>query len=116
MITQSWSEDGGQSWGPMTATNLPNPNAGTDAVSLMDGRQLLVYNHTTRSSRPAGREMLNVAVSKDGKKWNPVMTLERESGEFSYPAVIQSSDGKIHITYTYLRRSIKHVIVDADKL
>ena len=116
VITQSWSEDGGQSWGPMTATDLPNPNSGTDAVSLMDGRQLLVYNHTTRTSRPRGREMLNVAVSKDGKKWNPVMTLERKSGEFSYPAVIQSSDGKIHITYTYLRRSIKHVIVDADKL
>ena len=100
----------------MTATNLPNPNAGTDAVSLMDGRQLLVYNHTTRGSRPAGREMLNVAVSNDGKEWDPVMTLERQKGEFSYPAVIQSRDGKIHITYTYLRRSIKHVVVDGTKL
>ena len=100
----------------MTGTNLPNPNAGTDAVSLMDGRQLLVYNHTTRGSQPAGREMLNVAVSNDGKEWDPVMTLERQKGEFSYPAVIQSRDGKIHITYTYLRRSIKHVIVDASKL
>ena len=116
VITQSWSGDGGQSWGAMTATSLPNPNAGTDAVSLMDGRQLLVYNHTTRGSRPAGREMLNVAISNDGTDWDPVMTLERESGEFSYPAVIQSSDGKIHITYTYQRRSIKHVIVDANKL
>ncbi len=116
VITQSWSGDGGQSWGPMTATNLPNPNAGTDAVTLMNGRQLLVYNHTTRGSQPSGREMLHVALSNVGKEWNPVITLERGKGEYSYPAVIQSRDGKIHITYTYLRRSIKHVVLDASKL
>jgi predicted neuraminidase len=43
VISQSWSDDQGKTWGKMTATRLPNPNAGTDAVTLKDGRQLLQY-------------------------------------------------------------------------
>jgi predicted neuraminidase len=113
VITQSWSDDGGKTWGKMTATELPNPNAGIDAVTLADGRQLLVYNHTTRGvSFPSGRQMLNVAVSRDGKEWKPVLTLERSRGEYSYPAVIQTTDGKVHITYTFRRQSVKHVTLD----
>lgn len=117
VVAQSWSSDKGKTWSQMTATSLPNPNAGTDAVTLKDGRQLLVYNHTIQdSSFPSERDMINVAVSSDGIAWKTAMTLEREKGEFSYPAVIQTSDGKVHITYTYFRRSIKHVIVDPTKL
>lgn len=113
VIAQSWSDDGGKTWSKMSKTTLPNPNAGTDAVTLKDGRQLLVYNHTTRISRfPAGRNMLNVALSKNGKDWTTVLTLERSKGEYSYPAVIQTSDGKVHITYTYQRRLVKHVVID----
>lgn len=118
VLTQSCSEDGGQTWGKLTATHLPNPNAGTDAVTLTDGRQLLVYNHTIRTDDesvfPSGRDMLNVALSEDGVQWKPVLTLERQRafGGFSYPAVIQTSDGKVHITYTYMRYSVKHVVLD----
>lgn len=113
VLAQSWSSDGGSTWSEVTATELPNPNSGTDAVTLADGRQLLVYNHTTRRGDfPSGRNMLNVAVSREGKNWNPILTLERDKGEFSYPAVIQSSDGKVHITYTYQRQSVKHVVLN----
>ncbi|MCP4888327.1 MAG: exo-alpha-sialidase [Planctomycetaceae bacterium] len=116
VVASSWSEDGGQTWSGLGETGLPNPNAGTDAVTLRGGRQLLVYNHTKRGGDfPAGREMLNVAISKDGKAWEPILTLEKKDGsEFSYPAVIQASDGKVHITYTYLRRGVKHVVLDLD--
>src|SRR5205823_4281015 len=55
------SRDGGKTWGEMKLTELPNPNSGIDAVTLKDGRHLLVYNHTTR-----GRSPLNVAFSADG--------------------------------------------------
>lgn len=116
-IAQSFSADGGRTWSKMSATSLPNPNAGTDAVTLADGRQLLVYNHTTRAKGfPSGRNMLNVATSTDGRAWTTVLTLEKESGEFSYPAVIQAADGKVHITYTYLRRSVKHVVLDPKEI
>ena len=110
-ITESWSEDGGKSWSPMKATTLPNPNSGIDAVSLRDGRALLVYNHTERSRSP-----LNVAVSTDGKAWKAALTLEEQPGEYSYPAVIQTSDGLVHVTYTWKRERIKHVVIDPGKL
>ena len=117
VIAESWSEDGGTTWGKMTATNLPNPNAGTDAVTLRDGRQLLVYNHTVRGGAfPSGRAMLNVAISSDAKGFVPVLTLERAQGEYSYPAVIQTTDGKVHATYTYRRQAVKHVVLDPAKL
>jgi predicted neuraminidase len=76
-----------------------------------------VYNHTTRRGKfPVGRNMLNVALSTDGKNWRPVLTLERASGEYSYPAVIQATDGKVHITYTFLRKTVKHAVLDPAKL
>jgi predicted neuraminidase len=117
VIAQSWSEDGGKTWSKMTATELANPNAGTDAVTLRDGRQLLVYNHTVRGGPfPSDRNMLNVAISNNGEDWKPILTLERAKGEYSYPAVIQASDGRVHITYTYMRQSVKHVILDPKQI
>ena len=96
-------------------TDLDGP--GLDAVTLSDGRQLLVYNHTTRGGAfPSGRSMLNVAISNDGKQWVPALTLEREHGEFSYPAVIQATDGRVHITYTNQRESVKHVVLDPSEI
>lgn len=117
-IVQTWSSDGGSTWSEMTATVLPNPNAGIDAVTLADGRQLLVYNHTLRNrGSPRDRSMLNVAVSSDGKTWQAALVLEKhESGEYSYPAVIQTDDGRVHVTYTYQRRRIKHVVLDPAQL
>lgn len=118
VIAQSWSSDGGNTWSEMTSTGLPNPNSGTDAVTLADGRQLLVYNHTVREgeARPRGREMLNVALSRNGRSWQAALVLENEPGEFSYPAVIQTADGLVHITYTWKRQRIKHVVLDPAKL
>ena len=116
VITQSWSSDQGNSWEEMTATSLPNPSAGTDAVTLKDGRQLLVYNHTIRGGKTkSGRFLLNVAISQDGIEWEPVLTLENDpthEAGYSYPAVIQTTDGRIHITYTYIRESVKHIVLD----
>lgn len=117
VVGQAWSEDGGATWSDITATRLPNPNAGTDAVTLANGRQLLVYNHTTRDKEfPSGRNMLNVAISTDGRDWKPVLTLERDKGEYSYPAVIQTPDGKVHVAYTFRRQSVKHVVLDPKEI
>jgi predicted neuraminidase len=107
VVTELWSEDGGATWGPMTATALPNPSAGIDALRLADGRFLLVYNPTT-----SGRSRLEIAVSTDGKAWRRGVLLEDSPGEYSYPAMIQARDGRVHITYTWKRERIKHVVVD----
>lgn len=110
-IFETWSEDNGQTWTPVTLTDLPNPNSGTDAMTLRDGRHLLVYNHVSR-----GRSPLNVSLSRDGNTWEAAYVLETEPGEYSYPAVIQTADSLLHITYTWKRERVKHVILDPSKL
>jgi predicted neuraminidase len=110
-IVTSWSFDNGTKWTPLEATTLPNPNAGSDAVSLMDNRFLLVYNPLLAGKEWwEGRSVLKLAVSNDGKQWNNIDTLEeKKDGEYSYPAIIQSADGLIHIVYTYNRKCIKYI-------
>ncbi|MDD4190663.1 MAG: exo-alpha-sialidase [Mangrovibacterium sp.] len=113
-VAESWSKDGGQSWSVMKATSLPNNNSGIDAVTLSDGRQLLVFNPVTK-----GRNILGVAVSKDGQHWEAAVLLENDPeprAEYSYPAVIQSKDGRVHITYTWNRKLVKYVALDPEKI
>jgi predicted neuraminidase len=119
VLVTSWSEDQGRSWSLLKESGLPNNNAGTDAVTLDDGRQLLVYNHvkTPVGARGGYRTPLNVAISDDGIHWEAALVLEdSEIGEYSYPAVIQSSDGLVHVVYTWRRERIKYLKIDPDKL
>ena len=110
-ILTSWSADNGQSWSELAPLALPNPNSGIDAVTLRDGRHLLIYNHLKK-----GRYFLNAAISDNGQDWNAAALLENEKPgtEFSYPAVIQTNDGLVHITYTWNRKQIKHVVITPD--
>jgi predicted neuraminidase len=121
-ILEIWSSDSGLTWTPLAETSLPNNHSGLDAVTLKDGRFLLAYNHSTRQQPGMGhkgRGVLNVSVSKDGKNWEAALVLEyhaQQGRQFSYPSVIQTQDGMVHIVYTWHRRRIKHVVIDPDKL
>ena len=111
-VFQVPSDDLGKTWGALTLTALPNPSSGTDAVTLKDGRHLLIYNHTAK-----GRSPLNLAVSKDGQTWQAAAKLEDTPGaEFSYPAIIQTRDGLVHATWTWKRQKVKHAVIDPAKL
>ncbi|MES2796428.1 MAG: sialidase family protein, partial [Bacteroidota bacterium] len=114
-VLEATSKDNGLTWSKLTPTKLPNPSSGTDAVTLKDGTHLLVYNDRDWASRKTDedREILNVAYSNNGKDWKPFLVLANEAKqEFSYPAIIQTSDGKIHITYTWKREKIRHVVLE----
>ncbi|MCD8740466.1 exo-alpha-sialidase [Mucilaginibacter roseus] len=112
-VVQAWSTDGGKTWSKLSETTLLNPNSGTDAVTLKSGRQLIVYNPDVPGKDWFnGRGKLRVAKSTDGQKWTDVAELENgDKEEYSYPAIIQTKDGLIHITYTYDRKNIKHVVL-----
>ena len=121
VISQNWSEDNGKTWSDMTATSLPNPNSGIDAVTLLDGRQLLIYNPTDKNW--GDRVPLSLAISKDGKEWKRILDLEpvrettdREGEEYSYPTVIQAADGMVHLVYTWNRKTVKYITLNPDKL
>jgi predicted neuraminidase len=105
------SLDNGVTWTAARLIDIPNPNSGIDAVALKDGRVVLVFNNTT-----TGRTPLNLAVSKDGEHFKIFDTLEDQPGEYSYPAMIQGSDGDLYITYTWNRKSIRFVHVPLTRL
>ena len=118
-IVEAWSNDNGETWSALTKTTLPNNNSGTDAVTMKDGRQVLVYNHVLPPGDLAKgpRTPLNVSISKDGKEWSAALILEDSPiSQYSYPAVIQTADGMLHFIYTWRREKIKHVVVDPSKL
>lgn len=102
-ICQADSFDNGRTWSPVTTTDLINNNSGIDAVRLQDGRLVMIFNNTLQ-----GRTPLTLAISTDtGKTWKIWKDLETDLGEYSYPAMIQASNGDLLITYTYLRKTIK---------
>lgn len=120
-LITSWSADGGETWSKVEPSGLPNNNSGTDAVTLQNGRHLLVYNHVrphdSLKNGKGARTPLNVAISNDGKKWFAVAILEDSPiSQYSYPSVIQSRDGMVHVVYTWRRQKIKYVKIDPSKL
>ena len=111
VIVQSWSYNNGQTWTPLAATPLPNPNSGIDAVTINERLQLLAYNPLAAGQNWwEGRSVLKLSLTTDGVNWQDVYTFESEpQGEFSYPAIITDSSGTVYVSYTYNRSKIKFV-------
>lgn len=109
VLMETWGRaDDPRAWTRLAPTELPNPDSGVDALTLDDGRHILVYNPIR-----TGRGVLEIAAGPDGREWRRAVRLEDEPGmEYSYPAVIQARDGRLHVTYTWRRTRIKHAILD----
>ncbi len=117
-LATAWSKDKGDTWSKLTLTDLPNNNSGTDAVTMKDGTQVLIYNDfSTLPSTPKGlRTPLCMAISKDGKAWTKIATLEDSPiSQYSYPSIIQGKDGKLHAIYTWRRQRISYMEIDPMK-
>ena len=93
-------------WSALKATRLPNPSAGIDVVKLSSGLFVLAYNPSAKN-----RHVIALSTSKDGVEWTAPFTIEEGPGEYSYPAIIQTGDGLVHLTYTWRRQRIRHVVV-----
>ncbi|MGB9877042.1 MAG: sialidase family protein [bacterium] len=101
----SRSRDWGRNWTNPQPISLPNPNSGIDAISLQEGGMILAFNNSSSKRTP-----LTLAYSEDGYNWEIIGDVENEDGEFSYPCLLQTRDGLLHLTYTYKRVGIKHCI------
>lgn len=118
-IFSTFSKDNGKTWSDLELIGLPNNNSGTDAVTLKNGKHLLVYNHVLPPGKEAKgpRTPLNLSISDDGINWNATLVLEDSKiSQYSYPSIIQSSDGMVHIVYTWRREKLKYVKIDPSKL
>jgi predicted neuraminidase len=107
VIWRTESGDGGDIWTNPTPTTLPNPNAGIDLIRLKSGALLLAYNPVS-----TGRTPLCVAWSTEDETWPHQQTLQDAPGEYSYPTLLQHSDGTIHMIYTYRREHIQYARFD----
>lgn len=122
-VFTSYSYDDGRTWTKPLQTQIPNNNCGVAAVQLQSGAIALIFNNQ-RDDR--FRWPLSIALSyDDGFTWPYIRDLEDDDeghklascprcvfgkkAEYSYPSVLQSKDGYIHVTYTYKRAFIKHV-------
>jgi predicted neuraminidase len=75
-------------------------------VRLPDGALLGVINHDFQE-----RSDLTLVLSRDGgQHWKTLKILEKAPGkEYSYPFLLRSG-GTYHLTYTFERARIKHVV------
>lgn len=110
-VPMSVSEDDGQSWSYAVDTDIPNPSTSLEVIALQNGNWVMAFNDTEE-----GRHSLAAALSEDeGKtwKWKKHIELDKKGkGSFSYPSLIQTRDGMLHVTYSYRvgekNRTIKH--------
>lgn len=104
------SYDDGETWGTAYITTIPNNNSGLDVVKGHDGSLALVYNPT--SGWGADRTPLWLSFSSNnGMTFEKALTLEDAKGEYSYPAIVAEGK-KLHITFTYNRKTIAYVCVE----
>ena len=115
-VMKSVSKDNGLDWSIAEKSSIINPGTSVEAISLDNGDWILVYNDIEN-----GRHSLAVSLSEDeGETWlwtRHLEKLEPGEGSFSYPSVIQTKDGFIHVTYSFHlneNKTIKHVSFLAD--
>ncbi len=115
----SESKDAGWSWTAATKTEIPN-TASVKVLKLMNGNWALIVNDSDD-----GRYQLQLYLSDDeGSSWKwkyPLEQVPKGQGSFSYPAMIQTNDGFLYITYSYQTNrekgeSIKYVVVNPKKI
>ncbi|KAA0991013.1 sialidase family protein [Dyadobacter aurulentus] len=113
----SESADNGESWKATEKTDIPN-TASVELFVLKDGRWAFLGNDIDD-----GRYELSLRISDDeGKSWSRgwIENDRTKEGGYSYPSLIQTPDGMLHMTYSHHpkkgKKSIKYVVVDPARL
>ncbi len=119
-IARTTSEDSGVSWGPLEPTGMPMIDSALDAIALREGGYLLAYNPGKAPENPGDTDPreprcpLVVSFSADAGVWETIATLESRPTRwgYAYPSLLQTIDGRVHVTYTWNRGRIRHVVLE----
>ncbi|MDQ6478471.1 exo-alpha-sialidase [Dyadobacter sp. LHD-138] len=114
----SESADQGETWKATVKTDIPN-TASVELLVLQDGKWAFLGNDIGD-----GRYQLSLRISGDeGKTWKWKTFIENDlskKGSYSYPSLIQTKDGLLHMTYSHhaekQKKTIKYVVVDPKKI
>lgn len=106
-ILMAESNDLGNTWTGLQSTTLPHPNSGFDMIRLRNGTYLGAINKSFDN-----RDNLTLVISSDrGRTWKDLKVIENNpDNEYSYPSISRSEGGLYHMTYTYERKRVKHVV------
>ena len=108
-IMMSESSDQGETWSFAIDTDIPNPGSSLEVTVLKNGHWVMAYNDTEDN-----RNSWAVSLSDDeGKTWKwkrHIGQAADQSESFSYPSLIQTKDGKLHLTYSYGNPSGKTIM------
>jgi predicted neuraminidase len=112
-VGRASSTDAGAAWRAEGTLPIPNPDSGLALLALQDGSLLLAANPST-----SNRAKLQLFRSRDnGETWVPSRVVaEAPQGEFSYPCLVQGSDGLVHLSFTRQRKGISLVTFNAQWL
>jgi predicted neuraminidase len=117
-VHTSISSDNGESWSLSQKSDIPN-EASVEICVMKDGNWAFLGNDIND-----GRYQLSLYISDDeGSTWKWKELIEYDpdkKGSFSYPSMIQTSDGLLNISYSYSlgvgKKSIKHVVINPEKI
>jgi len=108
-IMMSESSDQGETWSFAIDTDIPNPGSSLEVTVLKNGHWVMAYNDTEDN-----RNSWAVSLSEnEGKTWKwkrHIGQAADQSESFSYPSLIQTKDGKLHLTYSYGNPSGKTIM------
>ncbi|MGP3960687.1 sialidase family protein [Nonomuraea sp. 3N208] len=112
-IYKSESTDFARTWSAPVAEPIGNPNSRIAALKLDSGKLVLAYNPWVQHRSP-----MRLSLSPDkGRTWEHTVDVEAQSGpQFTYPLLTQSSDGYVHMVYSYNRNNIRHVVFNEQYL
>ena len=108
-ILKSVSLDKGESWSTVSDIDIQNPGSSLHTLRHPSGDWIMVNNNLEM-----GRNILNLNRSKDeGKTWNFILEIEKsrnQNDSFSYPTLIVSKQGQIHLSYSLQSKQQKTIV------
>ena len=109
-LWQTFSKDRGETWGPVTESEITDASARFFIGRLASGRLMLINNPGP------GRDPMTVSLSEDeGATW-PQSTVLMSGATIAYPDAVQDPDGIIHCVVDVDRRHIEYLAFREDAI